>query len=107
MAKAHLRHILVNTECEGIAIKTLLDAGADFQEMARKHSKCPTSANGGELGIVHQGQMEPEFDKVAYYEELGWHYGPVKTVNGWHLIHILSREADDVFADEDDESDLG
>ena len=92
MAKASARHILVETKeaCEDI--KTKIAAGADFAEMARKHSKCPSGKQGGALGEFSPGQMVPEFDKVVFKEEVGKVHGPIQTQFGYHLVEITSRK---------------
>ncbi len=91
MAKATARHILVETKeaCEDL--KTKIEAGADFAEMARKHSKCPSGKQGGSLGAFGPGQMVPEFDKVVFKEEVGKVHGPIRTQFGYHLVEITSR----------------
>ena len=92
MAVAHARHILVSTEDQASNLKTQIEGGADFGEMARQHSSCPSSAQGGDLGQFGPGQMVPEFDTVIWKEDLGAVHGPVQTSFGFHLIEILSRE---------------
>ena len=91
MPAAAARHILVNTEEECLKLKNEIEAGTDFSESAKKHSKCPAGAEGGSLGVFHPGQMVPEFDKVVFNEEIGKVHGPVKTQFGYHLIEITSR----------------
>ena len=66
MPSAAARHILVNTEEECLKLKNEIEAGTDFAESAKKHSKCPSGAEGGSLGEFHPGQMVPEFDTVSY-----------------------------------------
>lgn len=91
MAKATARHILVETKeaCEDL--KTKIEAGADFAEMARKHSRCPSGKQGGDLGQFGPGQMVPEFDRVVFKEEVGKVHGPIQTQFGYHLVEITSR----------------
>ena len=92
MATAHARHILVSTKDQATALGIQIAAGADFSEMARQHSSCPSSAQGGDLGDFGPGQMVPEFDVVIWDEAVGEVHGPVKTDFGYHLIEIVSRE---------------
>ena len=92
MATAHARHILVSTEDKANDLSTQIGAGADFGDMARKHSSCPSGAQGGDLGEFSPGQMVPEFDVVIWNEAVGEVHGPVKTAFGYHLIEIISRE---------------
>ena len=66
MATAHARHILVSTEDKANDLSTQIAAGADFGDMARKHSSCPSGAQGGDLGEFSPGQMVPEFDVVIW-----------------------------------------
>lgn len=91
MARASARHILVSTreECENI--KKQIEGGADFAEMAKQHSQCPSGRQGGALGEFSEGQMVKEFDQVVFSEEVGKVHGPVQTQFGYHLIEITSR----------------
>lgn len=91
MASASARHLLVSSEEECNKLKQEIEGGSDFADVARAHSKCPSGAQGGDLGEFHPGQMVPEFDKVVFNEELGKVHGPVKTQFGFHLIEITSR----------------
>ena len=91
MATASARHILVETEEACQALKTQIEAGADFAELAREHSQCPSGKEGGDLGKFTQGQMVPEFDKVVFSGELGKVHGPIRTQFGYHLVEITDR----------------
>lgn len=91
MAKASARHILVETKDECEEIKKEIEGGADFAEMAKKHSKCPSGADGGNLGEFSPGQMVEAFDKVVFGEEVGKVHGPIETEFGFHLVEITSR----------------
>ena len=91
MPKAQARHILVPTQAECETLKKQIEGGADFADVAKKHSKCPSGARGGALGEFSPGQMVPEFDRVVFSAELGKVHGPVKTQFGYHLIEITKR----------------
>jgi peptidyl-prolyl cis-trans isomerase C len=91
MTQATARHILVKSKeaCEDL--KKQIEGGADFGDMAREHSECPSGKDGGGLGSFGPGQMVPEFDTVVFNEEVGAVHGPVQTSFGYHLIEITSR----------------
>jgi len=91
MTKAQARHILVSDRqiCEDL--KTQIDSGSDFAQIAKEHSQCPSGQYGGDLGEFGQGQMVKEFDEVVFSEEIGKVHGPVQTQFGYHLIEITSR----------------
>ena len=91
MATATARHILVATEEEGLNLKTEIEAGADFGEVAKLHSSCPSRMRGGDLGAFSPGQMVKEFDEVVFSGEIGKVLGPVKTQFGYHLIEVTKR----------------
>lgn len=91
MAKASARHILVKSETECQDLKKQIEEGADFGDIAKKHSLCPSGQQGGDLGEFGQGMMVPEFDKVVFSEIIGKVHGPVKTAFGYHLIEITNR----------------
>jgi len=92
MKKACARHILVASEDECLALKQEIADGAMFAEVARKHSTCPSGAQGGDLGEFGPGQMVKEFDQVVFSAPINEVQGPVKTQFGYHLIKVTSRD---------------
>ena len=91
MAKASARHILVDSEEKCLELKKEIEAGADFADVARQNSTCPSGQQGGALGEFGPGQMVREFDEVVFSGELNKVHGPVKTQFGYHLLEITSR----------------
>ncbi len=92
MASASARHLLVESEELCNELKTKIQDGADFADVAKEHSKCPSGQDGGDLGTFGQGQMVPEFDTVIFNEALNEVHGPIKTQFGYHLLEVTSRE---------------
>lgn len=92
MSQATARHILVDSEEACAALKSEIEGGADFAEIARAHSNCPSGQRGGDLGTFGRGMMVPEFDEVVFSAEVGTVQGPVQTQFGYHLIEVTSRD---------------
>ena len=91
MAKATARHILVDSEAKCNELKAEIEGGADFADVAKANSSCPSGASGGDLGEFGPGQMVREFDEVVFSGELNTVHGPVQTQFGYHLLEITSR----------------
>jgi peptidyl-prolyl cis-trans isomerase C len=89
--EVHARHILVETEDQAKKIEADLKKGADFAEIAKKESKDPGAADGGDLGFFTKDQMVPEFSAVAFALEPGKISDPVKTQFGWHIIKVEEK----------------
>ena len=93
MRKASARHILVADQATCNALKTRIEGGEDFAQVARAHSTCPSGQEGGDLGEFSPGMMVKEFDTVVFSGDLGKVHGPVKTQFGYYLIEITQRSA--------------
>ncbi|MDS1139112.1 peptidylprolyl isomerase [Pusillimonas sp. SM2304] len=92
MTQASARHILVSTEEKCNELKAAIEGGADFADIARENSSCPSSRDGGNLGTFGRGQMVKEFDEVVFSAPVNVVQGPVKTQFGYHLLEVTSRE---------------
>lgn len=68
------------------SLKKELEAGADFEALARKHSDCSSARHGGDLGLFAPGQMVPAFDQAAFALEIDQLSDVVETEFGFHLI---------------------
>lgn len=91
MKTASARHILVSSEEQCNQLKSEIQTGADFAQLAAEHSLCPSGKQGGDLGQFSQGQMVKEFDDVVFNEAVGEVHGPVKTQFGYHLLEVTAR----------------
>ncbi len=92
MTKASARHLLVADEATCNELKTRIENGESFAELAKQHSSCPSGRNGGDLGEFGRGQMVPEFDKVVFSAPINEVQGPVKTQFGFHLLEVTARQ---------------
>ena len=85
--KITARHILVDKKTIAEDIIEEINSGTKFEEMAKKHSTCPSKKKGGNLGEFGRGQMVKEFEKAAFsLQKNQMTQIPVKTKFGYHII---------------------
>lgn len=85
------RQIVVAKETEGRQLLETLRQGADFAEVARRHSLSPDAADGGDLGFFARGEMPPEFDEVVFTLPEKQLSDLVKSEYGYHIFQVLER----------------
>jgi peptidyl-prolyl cis-trans isomerase C len=86
------RHILVATEEEAKQVIKELQAGAKFEDLAKKRSSGPGAENGGDVGYFAKGELIPEFSDAAFNLKPGnYSKEPVKTPFGWHVIYVEDK----------------
>ena len=74
MHKESERSSATRTESEALElindIKKQVEMGEDFPALAKEHSDCPSSNDGGSLGTFGRGAMVPEFEAAAFALEV-------------------------------------
>jgi len=100
---AHARHILItakDTEPKAdkdrkraklVQIKKQLKDGADFAELAKQFSDCPSKERGGDLGFFPRGQMVKPFEQAVFKMMPGDVSDVVETEFGYHLIKLEEK----------------
>jgi peptidyl-prolyl cis-trans isomerase C len=73
-------------------LKQLKD-GADFAELAKSHSACPSAPQGGDLGLFPRGETTPAFENAAFELEIGQISDIVETEYGYHIIKVTEHMA--------------
>ena len=77
-------------EVEDLAnqIYTELQDGADFREMAARHSDGPTALEGGSLGWMQGAQVPTLFTDVLQDMGAGDVSEPIRTASSFHLVRV-------------------
>lgn len=70
--------------------KDLQEQRVPFFKVAQQFSKSAGASNGGDLGWVAEGQLDPELDRVLATMEKGTISQPIKSRTGYHIL--LLRE---------------
>jgi parvulin-like peptidyl-prolyl isomerase len=70
------------------SVSSALNQGADFAELALKHSDGPEATKGGNIGFVRQGELLPQIERAISGLEPGQVTPPIETGDGWHIIKL-------------------
>lgn len=91
MSTVRASHILVDSEKQAQDLKAKIDAGEKFEDLARKHSSCPSGRDGGDLGTFGRGMMVKPFEEACFSMQVGQVSAPVQTQFGYHLIKLTEK----------------
>jgi peptidyl-prolyl cis-trans isomerase SurA len=100
----HARHILVVPEgasdaawdaarARAEAVHAELERGADFAELARKHSRDASARSGGDLGTLHRGELAQDIEAQILALSPGGVSAPYRSTLGYHIFRLESKES--------------
>lgn len=102
----HAAHIIVATEEEAKAVKSEIDGGADFAEVAKQKSTDGAAQNGGDLGWFGlEAMVQPFAEAIAAMKD-GEIRGPVQTEYGWHVVKLMESRLTEAPTIEDVRAEL-
>lgn len=75
------------------SIVAQLRRGADFAAVAAQFGQGALAREGGDLGWIQEGRGRPEIERVLAGLEIGAVSDPIRSVDGWHIVHLRDRRA--------------
>ena len=84
--KIKASHVLVEKFSKAQELREDLQAGENFENLARQFSTCSSKKKGGNLGEFSKGDMVPEFWNACTKLKIGEISQPVKSKFGYHVI---------------------
>ena len=111
LPKRTVSHIMIGTRFDSLdtakqrilEIKSLLDKGVPFEDLAKQYSDDKnTGINGGLMRPFTKGDLKaPPFEDAAFsLEEKGQISDPVQTRFGWHIIRLEDKGKSPTFEEE-------
>ena len=88
-----LQIILVATRQQANGIRSRLDAGEAFEELARENSLDPSAAHGGYLGRVNLSALRPEIRAALMGLLPGQVSEVIQTPSGYMIVKLLTEAA--------------
>jgi len=88
------------------ALLKQVNEGADFAELAKANSGCPSKAKGGDLGFFPRGGMVKPFEDAAFGLKVGQVSDIVETQYGYHIIKLTGHKEADVISFEEAKAGL-
>jgi peptidyl-prolyl cis-trans isomerase SurA len=77
-------------------LRTQLVAGANWQELAKKHSEDPSvEYNGGNMNWVGRGAMVPQYEAMAFKLKKNEISIPFESPFGFHIMQLLERRGNE------------
>src|SRR5579884_2817831 len=74
-------------EAKAKEVKTMLDNGADWNEMVKKYSQdLATKENGGMVGYIPKGRTQKDLENVLFSMKIGEISDVVGTDYGFHIV---------------------
>jgi peptidyl-prolyl cis-trans isomerase SurA len=70
--------------------------GESFETLAILYSEGPSASNGGDIGYMGKGELDPEYAKVAFALKKGVVSKIVESDFGYHIIQLVDRRDDRV-----------
>jgi len=84
------RQIVTRTREKADRILKRLHAGEKMDMLARKYSIAPEAENGGEVGWIAEGELDPSMERALFALSPGEISPVIQTPYGYHIFEVLA-----------------
>ncbi|HXL01995.1 MAG TPA: peptidylprolyl isomerase [Candidatus Atribacteria bacterium] len=82
------KHIMTSTKEKADEVLQELQSGRPFEEVAKEKSESPDAQQGGEMGYLKKGDLDPNLEKVLFDLAPGKFSDVVETSYGFHIFLV-------------------
>ena len=82
---------LAEADAQAKDLEAKLKAGTKFTELAKKYSKGPTAAQGGDLGDFRRGALAKVLEDQTFDLPVGGHTAPIRTRQGYIILQVTEH----------------
>ena len=73
-------------------VEEQLKSGGNFGQIARQFSQSPSAASGGDMGLVHEGQLAPELNAALTKMAVNTVSPPIRSIGGYYILALRGRQ---------------
>lgn len=85
-----VKHLSVFTLEEANSLRKRLEAGEDFDQLAREIYSDPALAQkGGDIGYISFGDLDAALEEIIYTMRIGEISKPIPSQNGYHILKVI------------------
>jgi peptidyl-prolyl cis-trans isomerase SurA len=74
------------------SVEEQLKSGGNFGQIARQFSQSPSAASGGDMGLVHEGQLAPELNAELQKMPINTVSPPIRSIGGYYILALRGRQ---------------
>lgn len=94
----HLLHILCSSRSEAEKALSELRLGEAPDEVARRYSRAPEAASGGDMGWVERRQLPEKLARAAFALKAGKYSDIIASQWGWHILYLVAKKPAEVYS---------
>ena len=74
------------------SVEAQIKSGGNFAQIARQFSQSPSAASGGDMGLVHEGQLAPELNAALTKMTVNTISPPIRSIGGYYILALRGRQ---------------
>jgi peptidyl-prolyl cis-trans isomerase SurA len=82
---------LAEADAQAKDLEAKLKAGGNFTDLAKKYSKGPTAAQGGDLGDFRRGGLAKVLEDQTFNLPVGGYTAPIRTRQGFIILQVTEH----------------
>jgi peptidyl-prolyl cis-trans isomerase C len=89
--QVNITRIIVASNDEAVALIDSIRAGIPMEDLARRHSDCPTADKGGKMGPLRWGDLNDYWSQQVFSLEEGEISRPFRVEGGYAVVRVDSK----------------